>query len=77
MAHDEETSSEELEDIESARVQSGWKNKRGNTGGILRKRGPDGEWRLVERVFDIVRWLISCNCAGRSSLMLAKRSEIR
>lgn len=45
MAHDEEATSEELKDIKSARVESGWKNKRGNTGGILRKRGPDGEWR--------------------------------
>jgi hypothetical protein len=45
MAHVEEATPEELEDIRSARVEGGYKNKRGNTGGILRKRGPDGEWR--------------------------------
>lgn len=36
---------EDREDVRGARVNGGWKNKRGNTGGVLRKRGEDGEWR--------------------------------
>lgn len=35
----------DAEEDKTARVDGGWKNKRGNTGGILRKRGEDGEWR--------------------------------
>ncbi|KAJ9107071.1 hypothetical protein QFC20_003796 [Naganishia adeliensis] len=38
--------SDEEED-KTARVDGGWKNKRGNTSGILRKRGEDGEWRTI------------------------------
>ncbi|KAJ9110419.1 hypothetical protein QFC19_001544 [Naganishia cerealis] len=38
---------EEDEDVGAARVNGGERNKRGNTGGIVRKRGEDGEWKTI------------------------------
>jgi hypothetical protein len=36
---------QEKQEREDVSVHGGERNKRGNTGGVVRKRGSDGEWR--------------------------------